>query len=92
VACRGVLVRHLVMPGQRDESKAILHWLADEISPDTYVNIMGQYHPAHEVGRVKDGNQAKANRRYEEINRRPSYRELESAHQAACEAGLWRFA
>ncbi len=92
VACRGVLVRHLVMPGQLDESKAILRWLADELSPDTDVNIMGQYHADNEVGRVRDGNQAKAGGRYDEINRRPTYRELESAHQAAREAGLWRFA
>jgi putative pyruvate formate lyase activating enzyme len=47
VARRGVLVRHLVMPGMVDDARAILRWLAEEVSPDTYVNVMGQYRPAH---------------------------------------------
>jgi len=85
IARRGVLVRHLVMPGQADESEAIFRWLADDVSPDTFVNIMAQYRPANKVGgRGKEA-------RFEEINRRPSRRELENAYQAAREAGLWRF-
>ena len=52
VARRGVLIRHLVMPGQLDETSAIFNWLANELSPDTFVNIMGQYRPAYEVGRI----------------------------------------
>jgi putative pyruvate formate lyase activating enzyme len=44
-ARRGVLVRHLVMPGGLDETRSILHFLAHEISPDTFVNIMPQYRP-----------------------------------------------
>lgn len=55
LARRGVLVRHLVMPGQTDESAEIFRWLADEISPDTYVNIMGQYRPEYEVGQYRIG-------------------------------------
>ena len=50
LARRGVLVRHLVMPGRLGEAEAIFGWLAREDSPDTYLNVMGQYHPAHEVG------------------------------------------
>jgi len=49
VARRGLLVRHLVMPGQTDETAAIARWLADEISPDTYLNVMGQYRPDYEA-------------------------------------------
>ncbi len=51
LAKRGVLVRHLVMPGHGQETAAILSWLADQLGPDTYVNIMGQYRPAHRVPR-----------------------------------------
>ena len=47
VARRGLLVRHLVMPGKADETRAIVDFLADEISPGTSVNIMGQYRPAY---------------------------------------------
>ena len=86
LARRGVLVRHLVMPGQLDESTAILRWLA-ELSEDTYVNIMGQYHPAYEVGQPARDGTAK----YAEINSRPDGDDLSSAYEAARAAGLWRF-
>ena len=42
LAQRGVLVRHLVMPGQSAETEQICRWLAEEVSRDTYINIMGQ--------------------------------------------------
>jgi putative pyruvate formate lyase activating enzyme len=87
LARRGLLVRHLVMPGQTDEAAAIMNWLAEEISPDTYVNIMGQYRPEYEVGQIaRDGSP-----KYAEIDRGPSARELEAVTAAARDAGLWRF-
>ncbi|MEA1902302.1 MAG: radical SAM protein [Actinomycetota bacterium] len=82
LARRGVLVRHLVMPGLVDESAAIFRWLHDEVSPDTYVNIMGQYRPEHRV----PGSQ-----RYADIDRRPHETEMSAVYQAARDAGLWRF-
>ena len=45
LARRGLLVRHLVMPGGLDETRQILRFLAREVSPDTFVNVMPQYHP-----------------------------------------------
>ncbi|MEW6218473.1 MAG: radical SAM protein [Thermodesulfobacteriota bacterium] len=45
LARRGLLVRHLVMPGGLAETREIVRWLAREISPDTYTNIMDQYRP-----------------------------------------------
>jgi putative pyruvate formate lyase activating enzyme len=51
IAQRGVLLRHLVMPGGVAGTRTIMEWLAREISPDTYVNLMAQYHPA---GRAAD--------------------------------------
>jgi putative pyruvate formate lyase activating enzyme len=79
LARRGVLVRHLVMPGQLDETRAILEWLAREVSPDTYVNVMAQYHPDHEVGKRP---------LYDAIDRRPEPGELRAALSAARDAGL----
>ncbi len=81
-ARRGVLVRHLVMPGQTDEAAQIFRWLAREISPDTYLNIMSQYRPEHRVI---------GSDRYADVDRRPSLVELQAAYAAAAEAGLWRF-
>ncbi len=45
IATRGLLVRHLVMPGGGLETKNILEFIANSISPQTYVNIMDQYRP-----------------------------------------------
>ncbi|MBU0639058.1 MAG: radical SAM protein [Planctomycetes bacterium] len=83
VACRGLLVRHLVMPGLLAETRAIFRWLAEEVSADTFVNIMPQYHPDHAVGGASAG--------YAEINRTPSRAEMEAAYAAARDFGLWRF-
>ncbi len=81
LAKRGVLVRHLVMPGHQAETKAIMNFLANDLSPDTYVNIMAQYYPA---GKVSD-------QKYSEINRHLTHEEQRQAYAAAREAGLWRF-
>jgi putative pyruvate formate lyase activating enzyme len=89
VARRGVLVRHLVMPGQLDESASIFRWLARELSPDTYINIMGQYRPEYRVGTPRPGTQGEP--RYPEIDRRPVRDELGEAYALASRAGLWRF-
>lgn len=41
----GLVIRHLLMPGLLEEAKAILHFIAQHLPPDTYLNIMAQYHP-----------------------------------------------
>ena len=87
VARRGVLVRHLVMPGQEREAEAIFQWLAREVSPDTYVNVMGQYRPDYQVGQITQN----GNVRYGGINRRSVVDEMASAYATARRAGLWRF-
>jgi putative pyruvate formate lyase activating enzyme len=81
LAKRGVLVRHLVMPGGIAGTEPIMRFLAAEVSPDTFVNIMGQYYPAGKV----EGD------RYVEIQRGVSPKEMEIAFEAARAAGLWRF-
>lgn len=41
----GLMIRHLLMPGLLEETKAILHFIAQHLPPITYLNIMAQYHP-----------------------------------------------
>ena len=53
LAKKGVLVRHLVMPGKEDEGKEIVKWLAENVSKDIYVHVMEQYHPRAHVGKPK---------------------------------------
>jgi len=78
LARRGLLVRHLVLPGGLAGTSGAMDFLAREISPHTYVNIMGQYRPCHRAHEVPD------------IDRRPSMAELEDAVRAAQAAGLQR--
>jgi putative pyruvate formate lyase activating enzyme len=88
VARRGLLVRHLLMPGRLDESAAIFGWLATELSRDTYLNIMAQYRPAFRVGEAS----REGARSFPEIGRPVEESEIDAARDAAREAGLWRFA
>jgi putative pyruvate formate lyase activating enzyme len=41
----GLIIRHLVMPGQIENSKKVLRWIAEELSPSVHVSLMSQYHP-----------------------------------------------
>jgi putative pyruvate formate lyase activating enzyme len=80
LARRGLLIRHLVMPGCLDESRAILEWIASTLGTDTYVNLMDQYYPA---GKVRDT-------AYPEINRKLTAAEFHEAQRIARNLGLRR--
>ena len=45
---RGVILRHLVMPGQTGEAIEIMKFIAEDVSKDTYVNVMEQYRVVHQ--------------------------------------------
>jgi putative pyruvate formate lyase activating enzyme len=77
-AVRGLLVRHLVMPDGLAGTQQIMRFLADEISRNTYVNIMDQYRPC---GGIKE---------FKELQRRITPGEYEEARAAARDAGLNR--
>ncbi len=85
IARRGLLVRHLVMPGHLEETKELLKFLG-RLSRETYVNIMAQYRPEGYVGRGRPGSKDSLS----EIARRPRPEEMEEAYAAAREAGLHR--
>ncbi len=78
LAKRGVLVRHLVMPGLLEDTRQILTFLAREVAAGTYVNVMAQYRPAARVSAQK----------YAEINRHVTSQEYRTALQMAGQAGL----
>lgn len=78
IATRGLLVRHLVLPDNLAGTEEIVRFLANEISPQTYLNLMDQYRPAYK------------SHDYPEINRGLTSQEFKSAVDAAFEAGLDR--
>ncbi|PKO22383.1 MAG: radical SAM protein [Chloroflexi bacterium HGW-Chloroflexi-1] len=78
LATRGLLVRHLVLPGGLAGTAQVVRFLANEISPDTYLNVMNQYCPAYHAAE------------YPELNRRITREEYAAAVKMALEAGLRR--
>jgi putative pyruvate formate lyase activating enzyme len=78
IAVHGLVVRHLVLPGKLAGSKAVFDFLANEISRNTYLNIMDQYNPQFKAFQC------------EELSRRISSREYQEAVELAKKAGLSR--
>jgi putative pyruvate formate lyase activating enzyme len=79
LAYRGLLVRHLVMPSQLAGTEKIMQFIAHEISVDTYINLMFQYHPCGEA------------RESPELNCYPDVEDFNAAIRSARQAGLYRF-
>ena len=76
VAQRGLLVRHLVLPDDLAGTAEIVRFLRDEISPDTYINVMAQYRPCHRAHELPP------------LDRRPTNKEYAEAVRLADDAGL----
>lgn len=76
LARRGLLVRHLVLPNGLAGTKEVMRFLAEEISPDTYVNLMDQYRPAFNA------------HLFASLNRPITLEEHHQAIEMAKEAGL----
>jgi putative pyruvate formate lyase activating enzyme len=79
MARRGLILRHLIMPGLIEETEAILRFVAEELGQGCYVNLMAQYYVSGKVG--QDG-------QYEEIARGIHREEYERALALARELGL----
>ncbi len=77
IATKGLLVRHLVLPEDMARTSVVMEYLA-ALSPETYVNVMAQYRPAHRAHTVPA------------IARALDRKEFLSAVRAALEAGLRR--
>ena len=84
IAVRGMIIRHLVLPENLAHSEAVMRFIADEISRDSYVNIMAQYHPAW---RAAEGGRSPV---LAALQRPITAREYAYAVQCAKESGLSR--
>ncbi|MCL4456878.1 MAG: radical SAM protein [Nitrospirae bacterium] len=78
IAVRGLLVRHLILPEGVAGTEEIVKFIADEISPNTYINIMDQYYPCYKAFE------------HPPLDRRITDNEYSKAVKAALDAGLKR--
>ena len=78
IAEKGLLIRHLVMPGGVASSEAVFRFIAEEISVHSYINIMDQYRPEYRA------------REFPEISRRITRKEYLEAIQVAKRFHLYR--
>ncbi len=63
----GMVIRHLVLPGQIENSKKVLRWIAEELSPDVHVSLMSQYHPIPAVAKHPRLGRTLLQAEYEEV-------------------------
>lgn len=54
IAYRGLIIRHLAMPGSLNNSKKVLEFIQRDLSPGCLVNLMDQYYPAHKALQYKE--------------------------------------
>jgi putative pyruvate formate lyase activating enzyme len=78
VAQRGLLIRHLVLPGHLANTDKVLEFIAHELSPDTCLNLMDQYHPCYRAGD------------HPPLDRRLTMHEYQQAQAIAKQYGLTR--
>lgn len=78
IATRGLLIRHLVLPDNLARTEKVMEFLAEEISKNTFVNVMDQYYPAFKAFN------------YPELSRRITGKEYREAIKAAERVGLKR--
>jgi putative pyruvate formate lyase activating enzyme len=76
VAVKGLLIRHLVMPGAAEDSRAVIDFVSSEISQNSYINVMDQYRPCFKAYN------------YLEINRPLAREEFNKAFNYAAGKGL----
>ncbi len=74
---RGVIIRHLVLPGQKEDSIRLMHWIAENLPKDSfYISLMSQYTPYEK------------NLQFPELNRRITSYEYQKVVDAALDLGL----
>ena len=78
LATKGLIIRHLVLPGGMAGTEAVMKFISSEISKDTYMNVMDQYRPC---GEAYDSDQ---------LDRGITRGEFEAAVKLARKAGLKR--
>jgi len=66
---KGLIIRHLVLPGHAEDSKKILTWIHDDLGPGTHVSLMSQYYPVHRAAELPDMNRRLSSDEYHDVRR-----------------------
>ena len=64
---KGLMIRHLVLPNNIENSKQVLKWIKENIDNDVYVSVMAQYFPTHLAKQDSELNRKLTKEEYEEI-------------------------
>lgn len=67
---KGLVIRHLVLPGHVEDSKKILTWIHDDLGPRTSVSLMAQYYPVHRAAELPGMDRRLSSEEYGDVRRR----------------------
>jgi putative pyruvate formate lyase activating enzyme len=66
---KGLIIRHLVLPGHANDSKELLKWILDDLGPRTSVSLMAQYYPVHRAAELPGMDRRLSGDEYEDVRR-----------------------
>jgi putative pyruvate formate lyase activating enzyme len=66
---KGLIIRHLVLPGHTEDSKQLLTWIHDDLGPRTSVSLMAQYYPVHRAADLPGMNRRLTVDEYDDVRR-----------------------
>jgi putative pyruvate formate lyase activating enzyme len=64
---QGLVIRHLILPGQTEDSKQVLRWIAENLSTAVYISLMAQYTPVHYAAQHPEINRRLRRSEYDEV-------------------------
>lgn len=64
---QGLIIRHLILPGQTEDSKQVLRWIAENLGTAVYISLMAQYTPVHNAARYPEINRRLPRSEYDEV-------------------------
>ena len=64
---KGLIIRHLVLPNQLENTRKVLKWISENLSKDIYVSIMTQYFPTYKANEYKEINRKITKEEYKKV-------------------------
>ena len=77
---KGLMIRHLILPNQIENSKNVLKWIKENMDNNIYVSIMAQYFPTYKARELDELNRKLTREEYEEVENYLYELELENGY------------